>query len=81
MYTIHIITGILDERKSHLKSSVVHHNINPAWKDKLLIRMITSDYIGLRQNAHIFFTVWVRGSILCAVYCVYTEILYTYKIG
>ncbi len=43
---------------SELKSSIVKHNINPKWEDNLTLKVITSDYDGLSQNAHIFLTVW-----------------------
>jgi Ca2+-dependent lipid-binding protein len=49
---------VIDEKQSELQSSVIRRNINPVWTDNLSVRIVTSDFKGLVENAHLFLTVW-----------------------
>ena len=50
--------GIINKRRSTLKSSIIKHNLNPEWKDKMDIALHSPDIAGLSRNAHIFLSVW-----------------------
>jgi hypothetical protein len=50
--------GVIDEECSDLKSAVIYKNVNPNWPEALILSVNTSDYAGLRHNAHLFLAVW-----------------------
>lgn len=49
---------LLDPSKSNLKSTTIHHNINPDWPDVLDLIVVSTDYPGISENAHLFLSVW-----------------------
>jgi Ca2+-dependent lipid-binding protein len=49
---------IIVEEKSKLKSKMIRHNLNPNWKDEMVVRFRSNDLLGLRDNAHLYLSVW-----------------------
>ena len=51
-------TALINQKRSRVKTDIVTHNINPEWNDALILEIATTDYDGLKDNAHLFLAVW-----------------------
>lgn len=50
--------ALINQKRSRVKSDTIMHNINPEWNDELTLELATTDYDGLKDNAHLFLSVW-----------------------
>ena len=60
VYVLSDPADVIDEHSSKkLKSDIIYKELNPVWKDEVLsVTMNGRDMEGLKNNAHLFLTVW-----------------------